>query len=446
MTARSLATLDGLDPVQRAAVVATDRAALVRAHVGSGKTTVLVHKLVHLHLVGGVPLEQIAVLTFTTKAAAELHARLDELLGRPTRDDERWLMGTFHAVARGLLARVLPVERLGYGPDFTVLDEDASNALVVDVLRARCGRGRWRRRLDELDPDERAHLDAQVRAVRRARNAMSFDDLIEHASTLLRAGDGACAPGFRPRAILIDELQDCEPRELAMVMALRGPDTTWFGVGDPLQAIYGWRGGSDGFARAQAELGGHVRELPFSYRSTRTVLDAARAVLGNQPSRCGVVRPVRGDGARVLVRRHHDPIAEAHCIAARIAELHAEGVPRAEIAVLCRLRAQVDAIALLLAARGTSCIDRDDTPADSVRVLTLHAAKGLEFRHVFIAGLNRGILPLELPDRFTDEAEERRLLYVGITRARDGVELSYPANPHQFGARNEPSALLAPLT
>src|SRR5690606_24486482 len=120
------------------------------------------------------------------------------------------------------------VEQLGYGRDFTVLDDDENAALVADVLRARCGRGRWRRRVDELDPDERAHLDAQVAAVRRARNAMSFDDLVVNATTLLAASDGA-----RPDWILVDELQDCEPRELAFVAALRGADTGWFGVGDP---------------------------------------------------------------------------------------------------------------------------------------------------------------------------------------------------------------------
>ena len=437
MSAPRVAALDGLDAAQRAAVVATDRIALVRAHVGSGKTTVLVHKLVHLHLVEGVPLDQIAVLTFTTQAAAELHARLDALVGRATRDDERWLMGTFHAVARGLLARALPIERLGYGRDFAVLDDDAHAALIAEVVKARCGRGRWRRRLDELDPDERAHLDAQTAAIRRARNAMSFDDLIEHATTLL--GDGA---GPRPRWILIDELQDCEPRELTMVMSLRVADCGWFGVGDPLQAIYGWRGGRDGFARAAAQLGGRIHELPFSYRSTRTVLEAARAVLGDQPMTCGAVCAARGDGPPVVVRRHHDPLAEAHYLAARIAELQAAGLARAEIAVLCRLRAQVDVVVELLTARGTPCVARDDTPADAVRVLTLHAAKGLEFRHVFIAGCNRGVLPLELPARQTDPAEERRLLYVGITRARDGVELSYPATPHQFGAHGDPSPLL----
>jgi superfamily I DNA/RNA helicase len=348
-------------------------------------------------------------------------------------------MGTFHAVARSLLARDLPVEQLGYGRDFAVLDEDANAELVGEVVRARCGRGRWRRRLDELDPDERAHLDTQVRALRRTRNAMSFDDLVEHATTLLRAHP------LRPRWILIDELQDCEPRELALVTALRGRDTGCFGVGDPLQAIYGWRGGSDGFARAATALGGRVHELPFSYRSTRTVLAAARAVLGDQPMSRGTVAPVRGDGPRVDVRRHHDPLAEAHYLAARIAVLESDGVPRSEIAILCRLRAQVDVIVELLNARGTACVERDDTDDDAVRVLTLHGAKGLEFRHVFIPGLNRGILPLELPDRWTDAAEERRLLYVGITRARDGVELSYPANPHQFGARGEPSPVLEPL-
>ena len=77
-----------------------------------------------------------------------------------------------------------------------------------------------------------------------------------------------------------------------------------------------------------------------------------------------------------------------------------------------------------------------------MRVLTLHAAKGLEFRHVFIAGANLGVVPLVVRDMVEDEPEERRLLFVGITRAKDEVEISYVACPHQFGALGAPSPLL----
>jgi superfamily I DNA/RNA helicase len=249
---------------------------------------------------------------------------------------------------------------------------------------------------------------------------------------------------------LIDELQDCEPRELALVQGLRGPTGGVFGVGDPCQAIYGWRGGvADGFARAAATLGCVVHHLPTSYRSTRTILDGAAAVLGDQPIATGELRAARPAGSPIAVRRHHDPIAEATYLAARLTELHAAGVPRSALAVLARLRAQVDALVAALTAAGVPCLAelRDgappvDEPTDAVRVMTLHAAKGLQFTHVFVAGANLGILPLVLRDRGEDEAEERRLLFVGLTRATETVEVSYVACPHQFGALGAPSPLL----
>ena len=446
------ARMRALDPAQQAAVLADEPAALVRAQVGSGKTTVLVHKALYLHLVRGVPLEQLAILTFTTKAADELRVRLDALVGRVTTAHERWLMGTFHAVAAALLQRVLPLAQVGHRVDFTVLDEDAAVALIDELAAAHKLRVGHRRRLRERlravaaggspGTGDLGRLAALVSEAKRARNAMDFDDLIDHATTLLAAHEGR-----RPRWILVDELQDCEPRDLELVRRLRGPDGRFFGVGDPRQAIYGWRGGgADGFARAAAGLGCVVHELPASYRSTRTILDGARAVLGAQPVAGGELVGVRPPGAPIVVRRHHDPVAEASYLAARLAALHAGGVPHAELAVLCRLRAQVDALRHTLIAHGVPCAGDDDDAAaavgDAVRLLTLHAAKGLEFRHVFIAGANLGVLPLVIRDRVEDEAEERRLLFVGITRARDTVEISYVAWPHQFGALGAPSPLL----
>jgi superfamily I DNA/RNA helicase len=454
------ARLGALDPAQQAAVLTDDPSTLVWAQVGSGKTTVLVHRALHLHLVGGVPLDRIAILTFTTRAADELRVRLDELVGRPTTTDERWLVGTFHAVALALLRRVLPLAPVGHRPDFTVLDEDAVLALVDELAAAHRLRLGPRRRLRDrmraaraaraasaggVDAGDLAQLAALLAEAKRARNAMDFDDLIDHATSLLAATDVA-----RPRWILVDELQDCEPRELELVRRLRGPDTGFFGVGDPRQSIYGWRGGApDGFARAAVALGCVVHELPASYRSTRTILDGARAVLGAQPGGGGELVGVRPAGAPIVVRRHHDPVAEASNLAARLHALRADGVPAAELAVLCRLRAQVDALARALTDLGVACAtDGDgggaggDGDGDRVRVLTLHAAKGLEFRHVLVAGVNLGVLPLVIRDRVEDEAEERRLLFVGLTRARDTVELSYVACPHQFGALGAPSPLL----
>ena len=121
--------LETLDAEQRAAVTSSERATLVHAQVGSGKTTVLVHRAAYLHVVHGVPLDQIAILTFTNRAANEIRERLDALLGRETTANERWLVGTFHAVAAALLRRALPVDRVGHTRSFRILDEDAATIL-----------------------------------------------------------------------------------------------------------------------------------------------------------------------------------------------------------------------------------------------------------------------------------------------------------------------------
>lgn len=447
------ASLRALDPDQRAAVLSSERATLVHAQVGSGKTTVLVHRAAYLHVVHGVPLEQIAILTFTNRAASELRQRLDALLGRATTDGERWIVGTFHAVAAALLRRALPVDRVGRTHAFSILDDEAAIDLAVAVARR-----------DRIRPGRRATLRDRLRTVpalaplaeavmaeRRARDTMDFDDLIEHATTLL--GDATPAVAH----VLIDELQDCEPRELAFVRGLVTARTQFFAVGDPLQSIYGWRGAAPTlFAKTTAQLHCRVRTLPNSYRSTHTLLLGARAILGEQPAAIGTLVPVRGPGPKISIVRHHDVTAEAAYLAARLSELHATGVAWSELAVLCRLRVQVAELAAALATRGVPCVhDLDEhleqptvTTVPAVRILTIHAAKGLEFTRVFISGANVGVLPLLSRDpdgdgeRDADPAEERRLLFVALTRARDAVEISYQFRPHTHGAFGVASPLL----
>lgn len=449
------AALDALDPEQRAAVLAPEPSTLVRAQVGSGKTTVLVHRAAYLHLACGVPLEHVAIVTFTNRAAAELRTRLDALLGRATSDAECWLVGTFHGVASALLRRALPATGPGPTRRFTILDDEEALELAVSVarrLRVRPGRRATLRDRLRSDP-ALAELARAYAAERAARDAMDFDDLIEHATMRLTASPAA--------HVLVDELQDCEPRELAFLRRLVGPDTHCFAVGDPLQSIYGWRGATPALF-ARAGHGARIRVLPRSYRSTRTILAGARGVLGVQPADLGELVPVRGPGSIFSIVRHHDVTAEAAYLAARLVELHASGVAWRDIAVLCRLRAQVADLVAALATRGVPCVyDLDGvveptTPTEAgetagVRVLTIHAAKGLEFTHVFVSGANVGVLPLlsrdpdAPPDRHADPAEERRLLFVALTRARDVVEISYHTSPHAYGAFGVASPLLALL-
>lgn len=453
------ASLARLDEAQLAAVLCEAPSVLVRAPVGSGKTHVLVHRVLYLHRVRAVPLRSMAVLTFTNRAAAEIRGRVSNLCDgdRPPDPDDLRLVGTFHSVARALLSRGLPVDRKGYRSDFTVLEDDACERMLENIisryrLRIRARR-QLRRRLRApecvlLARDDLSRLAGLYTDEKRAANAMDFDDLIDHASDLLESCNSkeAETADAAPSCIVVDELQDCEPRELRFLRSLRGRDASFFAVGDPNQAIYGWRGSAPQvFSEVRTHFGCREHALRINYRSTRIILEGARGVLGLQPEAGGELTGARERGARIVLRRHHDPVSEALYLAERLAGLYAGGVPYREMAVLFRLRAQGEVLRTALKERAVPCVEADDPPADAVRLMTLHAAKGLEFRHVFLSGINEGLVPLGRRRDRVDDAEERRLLFVGLTRAQDGVEISYHALPHQAGATGEMSPYLRGL-
>jgi superfamily I DNA/RNA helicase len=383
----------------------------------------------------------------------------DEVLGKNDQGNEAdptWLVGTFHGVARTLLAQVLPVERLGYRSDFGILDEDAREAMWESLIRKhrlRVGRrSSLRQRISALSstndsqPNDLARLADLSRLEKQTRNVMDFDDLLEHAITLLR--DPVCVPKEKwpPAWLLVDEIQDCDPRELEFLRCLQDACTHVFAVGDPHQAIYGWRGSSSDVCNQVVNTWtARMVDLPTNYRSTRTILEAARAVLGLQPGTGGRLVGIRDGGDPLRIHRHHDPVSEALYLCDRVLELGKQGLCFGEMAILYRLRSQSEVLRRVLAERSIAYLESaHDDHADSknlIRLLTLHAAKGLEFRHVFICGANQGILPLG----FNDTAEERRLLFVGITRARDTVEISYQARPEFSQALGLPSPYLGKI-
>jgi superfamily I DNA/RNA helicase len=327
-----------------------------------------------------------------------------------------------------------------------VLDEDAEAAFLAKVTSEaglRTCRPRASRFRGRGNGKPSTELDARLAERKRAENVMSFDDLIDGAIALLKE-PGESAARCKPQWILVDEGQDCASRELSFIDALRGPATRLFIVGDPLQSIYGWRGSAGAFFATPSQTP-TVREysLPTSYRSTRTILEGARAILGLQPHAAGILSPVRDVGEPIVLRRHHDPIAEAVYLADRVSDLLSRGFSTSEVAILARLKAQLEPIRRVLSERGLPIADDGTTRPDGVRLLTLHSAKGLEFRQVFISGVNQGLVPLA--HGAVDDAEERRLLFVGMTRARDRVELGVHARPDQAYALGLPSPYLQTL-
>ena len=423
-----------LNEEQREAVLDESPVCIVNANVGSGKTTVLTVKVRYLHERKGTAYEDMLVLTFTNKAADEIRERLgiEKACEAEPVPKETAGFGTFHSVAMMLLKEKLPLEKVGYAPDFTIIEPEEELELANELTKMHRLKikypQRLAKRLDQataMNVEEREGIAGRkvdkygddiwqltdlLQQEKRQRNQMSFNDLILNAVRLLEQFT------YHPDWIIIDEVQDCDSLQLRMIEALKGTRTRLFAVGDPNQVIYSFRGSDLNVCYLLVHKY-QARELTLSvnYRSSRAILDAARYF-----KQCGSrLQPSREGGERIVIRKHYDPMAEAYYLAARIRQLIADGIPGAEIAIFYRLQEQAELLRDVFA--------REGLPIEELQLMTLHASKGLEFSVVFIIGVNNGLIPL-IGSR-QEEEEERRLFFVGMTRARDRLELSWYVHP-----------------
>lgn len=266
-----------------------------------------------------------------------------------------------------------------------------------------------------------------------------FDAL---AGVVERAVDTGRVPGSQYLALLIDEGHDFQDSWLRIAARMVMPDTkSLLVLYDDAQSIYQTRRGKFNFASVGIEARGRTSILRLNYRNTTEVLALAmqcaqRLLAGRDPEAGAeaedddamrLVQPATAGrrGPMPVLVRAADAADEAQLLLERIEASVAAGVPENEIAVLCRSRAQMRAIeAALLRARvpmqsmNALAFKRFDWRRNSVKLLTLHSAKGLEFRQVFVAGLQA------LPMKGESEAEALRLLYVAMTRATHELVLS----------------------
>lgn len=166
---------------------------------------------------------------------------------------------------------------------------------------------------------------------------MSYEDLLKNTVLLLKRH-----PEFkRPAWIIIDEIQDCDERQLEMIQELKGPETRIFAVGDPNQVIYSWRGSVFNiFYRLKALYQAKELSLPVNYRSSGTILKAAARFQETGMALEGT----REQGEKITIRNHYDPFQEALYLADKIKGMHAKGVPYEEIAIFYRLQSQSETL------------------------------------------------------------------------------------------------------
>ncbi len=367
-----------LNPYQMEAVLDESPACVVNANVGSGKTTVLIAKILYLHYEKSVPLEEMVVLTFTNKAADEIISRLREREADLSREQVRGF-GTFHSVALHLLKNQLPVEQMGWNREFTVISPDEEADLAAEVIAAQKLKVKYKNRLKKrLEQEYQGYLRGKessrykddlfllyplLEAEKKQQNKMSFSDLLRVCTELLlvgrtgnpvsekemsytREGRTKELPGeygenpalpWHPQWIIVDEVQDSDALQIEFLEALKGKDTRLFAVGDPNQVIYSWRGtGENMFYLLKHRFQAKELSLPVNYRSSASILEAANRF---QQSGTGI-QSSRETGGKIMVKNHYDPFQEAEYLAERIHALHDGGRAYGEIAVFYRLQKQ----------------------------------------------------------------------------------------------------------
>lgn len=338
--------LERLNQYQKEAVLDESDACVVNANVGSGKTTVLISKIMYLHYVKNVSYRDMIVLTFTNKAANEIKERLISS-DHSIKVDELEGFGTFHSVALHLLKDVLPVEKIGYTKDFLVIEPDEELDIAMQIIREENllikYKNRLKKRLEQVTSIEREEqkisryndeifkLVELLKEEKIKQNKMSFSDILQNANVLLDDYK------IETKWIIIDEVQDSDKLQLYFIDKLKSANTKLFAVGDPNQVIYSWRGSMPSvFYTLKHKYDAKELSLPINYRSSSSILEVAKCFLQNGSSLTGIREP----GSKIVVKNQYNPFNEACYLVDNIREIHNLGIPYNEIAVFYRMQNQ----------------------------------------------------------------------------------------------------------
>ncbi|MFP4417896.1 MAG: ATP-dependent helicase [Chitinispirillaceae bacterium] len=454
--------LDKLNQSQRDAVSASfDRHALVLAGAGCGKTAVLTRRIAYC-AVTFCPQQSILALTFTRKAAEEMKLRLKTLPGIDSRIPEPPI-STFHGFCLHLLRSLYngrPLYgRLGYDKFPRLADERERLTLL-----ARCCSSAQRRflrndlrgiddlvsqftvseeKLNFLDAEAKSILDGIVERYgrqKRKENVWEFSDMIRLVLKACQSIDGYTTHvQSQFKAVLVDEFQDTNPLQIKLLRYILGDTTKLFAVGDDDQAIYGFRGADPRPILSFERFfdGARLIRLETNYRNRPAILKVANGIFSDKPQavrkhlKSGIFVESTQQGVKPVKKIVTDQNRMVEWIYRRMQKLFSEGYGVTDITILCRLN---ETCRWIENKMSVLC----DGPKQP-RVMTVHAAKGLEFPVVFVCDLEEGTFPscerkkkeersllniLRKMGRFNSKdtedtlREERRLFYVAITRAQ----------------------------
>ena len=358
--------LEGLNDAQKTAVEYTRGPLLVLAGAGSGKTKTLTHRIAYILTHEKVWPNEILAVTFTNKAAREMRERLAQLTGQfNSRNFMPW-MGTFHGICVRLLRQ--DGAKIGVSSNFVIYDEDDRQGLIKQVMKEKgissdqvkpraASSAISAAKNELLTPDDYAadatypfqrtvadiysgYEEARVKA-----GALDFDDLLIEVVRLIRESTETRVK-YREqfKHILIDEYQDTNAAQYAIVKLLVNDGKNICVVGDDWQSIYSWRGADyKNILNFERDFpGALVVKLEQNYRSTNAILEAAHNVITKNVERTDKELWTNvGTGRPVQVHQSYDEAEEAYLVATKIVQqIESAEYDYGDIAILYRMNAQ----------------------------------------------------------------------------------------------------------
>ena len=365
---------EGLNDKQIEAVKAIDGPVLILAGAGSGKTKTLTHRIAHL-LSQGINPENILAVTFTNKAAEEMRIRVNKLLiencklsrcagSRQAGKIENLFIGTFHSFGAKILRE--EIECLGYNKNFAIYDEDDSFSLAKDIL------GDMNLPRDRFKPGSFLNLASKIKSELenpaslgaddfykkqfaafynlyggrlRAANAVDFDDLITLPVKILESRPEILEKYQNQyKYILVDEYQDTNRAQYVLINLLAQKNKNLFVIGDPDQAIYGWRHADFrnilNFEKDYPNA--KIVKLEQNYRSTQNILTAAHEIISKNIERKDKTLWTENSAGNLIeVVEANGEREEAEFILNKIAELNKnDEIGLDKIVVMYRTNAQ----------------------------------------------------------------------------------------------------------
>src|SRR5438874_1764803 len=343
-----LTLLDELNPQQRLAVETTEGPVLILAGAGTGKTRAITYRMANL-IANGVPAEAILAVTFTNKAAEEMRNRVSDLLLRAGIPPAQPWLSTFHSLCARLLRR--EAAAAGLPRDFAIYDDDDQLAAVKlamtklqiedDNLTPRNvlsrisyaknhGKNPEQVRAEAFTQDGRKTADifsAYEKALHDSK-ALDFDDLLLRSARLLRESSATREKWqARFQYVHVDEYQDTNRVQYELMRLLTGPKQNVCVVGDEDQSIYRWRGADVSILMSFSRdfPSAKIIKLERNYRSSQQILDAAGAVVANNPERLGKsLSAEKGSGTSLRYFEARDSQAEAEFVAGELERILGE--------------------------------------------------------------------------------------------------------------------------